>query len=305
MVQRTEMHRDPTLVKRNALVIPGVLLVLLALAGIVYAQFVRPDTVECEDGTQVVLLGACRSAALLLAVPLVIGLVLIILGARLRSGASCHLGHGTGAAVGLSILLALFLLPLIAAMGLYLTQDPDAPYVITYNELEYGQADILFGAAAVGFLVMVPYLILYLGTSRPPACCRERGCFEPCYCDEGTPAPEAAAPPTFESLPPAPAATTWTGPPPHEAQASAVTPAVAHPLPPAEPWTAPLPPPVVPAPEGVPAVPEAAPAASPATTWEAADEDVEAPAEDEGTPSKPAKASKAKGKRKVTRRKKA
>lgn len=185
------MHRDPSLRKRKALVIPGVLLVVLALVGMAYAQFVRPDTVECDEGRLVVLGGACRSAVLMLAIPLVIGLVLAIVGARVRTS-TCHLGHGTLASTGLALLVAITALPLLGALAVYLMQDPDNPYVVEAYGLAIGQARLLAAAGLLLFVgMLLPYLLLYLGTSRPRRCCREKNCFEPCFCDE--PLPEAPA----------------------------------------------------------------------------------------------------------------
>lgn len=220
------MHRDPTLRKRNALVIPGVLLVLVCLAGIAYAQGLRSDDVECEDGRMVVFAGDCRSATLLLIIPLAIGLLLVILGARLRGQGTCHLGHGTVATTGLAILVALVVLPLLAAGALMAIEDPDSPYVMTYQDIEFGQARVLAGVGLAMTLLLVPYLALYLGTARPRACCRDKGCFEPCFCDEDTLPPDPAFPqavaPALPAapLPPPPprgetaqvTTTAWTGP---------------------------------------------------------------------------------------------
>lgn len=203
VAQAQAMHRDPTRSKRNALVIPGVLLVLVALVGILYAQAVRSDDVTCEDGTQVFIAGACRSAALVLVIPLAIGALLIGLGARLRSGERCHPGHGTTATAVLAVLIAAVALPAIAAVGLYAMDDPDAPYIVTYGEVDYGLPRVLGAiAVALGFLALLPYLILYLGTARPPVCCRERSCFDPCYCDEEQ--ASAVAPPIPSFPPPEP-----------------------------------------------------------------------------------------------------
>lgn len=247
------MHRDPTLRKRNALVIPGVLLVLVCLAGIVYAQGLRSDDVECEDGRMVVFAGDCRSATLLLTIPLALGLLLVILGARLRGTGTCHLGHGTIATTGLAILLALVVLPLLAAGALMAMEDPDQPYVMTYQDIEFGQARVLAGVGLAMTLLLVPYLALYIGTARPRACCRDKGCFEPCFCDEDTLPPDPAFPPGLEAprpasqvLPPPPprgetaqvTTTAWTGPPKRDPTAVAAAPPVrdagtAAPLPPA------------------------------------------------------------------------
>lgn len=213
------MHRDPTLRTRNALVIPGVLLVLLCLAGIVYAQALRGDDVECEDGRQVVFAGTCRSATLLLVIPLAIGLLLMGLGMAKRPKGSCHLGHGTTATTVLAVLIALVVLPLLAAGYITLTETADAPYLITYGEVDYSIGDILAGVGALMLLALIPYAALYFGTMRPPRCCRDKACFEPCFCDEVTEeeAPAPAPIPTFGAVPLAPneqaevTTTPWTG----------------------------------------------------------------------------------------------
>ena len=216
------MHRDPTLRKRNALVIPGVLLVLACLVGILYAQSLRSDNVTCDDGAQVFVAGACRSATLILVIPLAIGALLIGLGARLRSGETCHSGHGTTATTVLALLIAAVALPAIVAVALYLMQEPGSPYILTSGNIDYSLPRVLGAvAAALGLLALLPYLILYLGTARPPACCREKSCFDPCYCDEEQ--TSAVAPPIPAFPPPEHPAETaqvttspWPGPPKRE-----------------------------------------------------------------------------------------
>ncbi len=254
------MHRDPTRSKRNALVIPGVLLALTCLVGILYAQTVRSDDVTCEDGSKIFAGGSCRSAALLLAVPLAIGALLIGLGARLRSGETCHPGHGTAATTVLAVLITAVALLAIAAVALYAMDDPDAPYVVTYGEVDYGLPRALGAAAfALGFLALLPYLILYLGTARPPACCRAKACFDPCFCDEDRTAAAAPPVPSFpapETPPEETAQVTtspWTGAPKREAHPLVPTSA---PLVPAE-----APPPQLDAPvDDAPAQPDTWPA---------------------------------------------
>lgn len=196
------MHRDPSLRTRNALVIPGVLLVLVSLVGILYAQAVRGDDVECGDGTQIVLAGACRSATLVLIIPLAIGILLLGLGAAKRSKVTCRLGHGTTATTMLAVLIALVALPLLAAGAILMMETADNPYVVTYQEIEFSMGDILAAVGLLMLLPLVPYLALYLATMRPPRCCRERSCFEPCFCDEGEPEPATLPPPPqIEAVP--------------------------------------------------------------------------------------------------------
>ena len=244
MTQGPVMHRDPLLRRRNALVIPGTLLVVFCLAGMVYAQILRSDDVTCGDGTQVVFAGACRSATLLLAIPFAIGALLLGAGLTQRSKVTCSLGHGTGSATVLALLVSLFTLPFLAAIGLYLMQDAADPYVLTFYEVDFTLVRILAAVATVFLVVLVPYLGLYMATARPPKCCRARECFEPCFCDEEEAAPAGDLPPvvpTFADTPPVPAeappeaSTAWPAPPPPPAPA---------PLPPPEPAPAPAPEPV-------------------------------------------------------------
>lgn len=200
------MHRDPTLRRRNALVIPGVLLTLFSLEGMAYAAWFRPDTVECGDGGLIVLAYACRRVALLLLAPLVLGLILTVVGALQRSKTTCHLGHGTVATTGLAVLVTSTLVPLLATLGLYAMEDPAAPFVMTYEGVEYGQVRILALLTGILGLALVPFVLLYVATARPRACCREKKCFEPCFCDEvveqpQAPEPVAVAEPIPEELP--------------------------------------------------------------------------------------------------------
>jgi hypothetical protein len=278
------MHRDPTLRKRNALVIPGVLLVLACLVGILYAQVLRSDEVLCEDGREVFFIGACRSATLLLVIPLAIGGLLIGVGASMRSKTTCHLGHGTTSTTILAILIAAVALTAVAAVGLYVMDDPDAPYVLTVGEVDYGLPRLLGGvAAALGFLALLPYLLLYLFTARPPACCRAKACFEPCYCDEAAEAPPIPAfpPPAVEH--PAETAQVTTSPWPPATGTPRTRPSLV-------PISAPLVPqePVAPAPDAPQPEPAADPWPAPTNdfatggsdTWPAAPEAKPEPASD-------------------------
>lgn len=195
------MHRDPILRRRNALVVPGVLLSLFSLEGIAYAAWFRPDTVECGDGSLVVFAYACRRVGLLLLAPLALGLILTLIGALQRSKSPCHLGHGTAATTGLAVLVASTLIPAAATLGLYAMEDPASPFLLTYEGVEYGQVRILALITGIMGLAMIPYVLLYVGTARPRACCREKQCFEPCFCDEApaTDAAQAAAAPLEET----------------------------------------------------------------------------------------------------------
>ncbi len=248
MAEWFRMHRDPNLRKRNAMAIPGTLLALSSLAGILYALFLRPDAVECEDGTLIVFAGACRRAGLLLLGPFALGLVLVGLSAIFRPRTKCHVGHGTVAATVLAVLVTLTFLPLLVGAYLSATEDPAAPYVLTYNEVDFSIVRLLGGVGLVGLVAVLPYLGLYIARSRPLRCCRERNCFEPCFCDE-TP---AAPPPATPLPPPEPDALPVHPDPvvlPEAPFAPPAPPAAAPPMAPAAPAPAPVQPvaPVAPA----------------------------------------------------------
>lgn len=246
------MHKDPNLRKRNALVIPGGLLTLVAVAGILYVVGLRGDAGTCEDAGLIVLAGACRSALLVLAIPLVIGLALLATGAlRFRSKATCRLGHGSWAHFGLAFLVTLTVLPLLGALLSPSLVGEDA--AIVNSGVRYPVTSILGGLALVGLVALVPYSALYVARNRANPCCREKGCFEPCFCDEPAGGAEAAEP----APEPAPAPASWE---------------VAEPEPPA------VPPPAEP-PAAEAAAAEPAPAEAPAEEWQVVeDEEPQVPA---------------------------
>lgn len=305
------MHRDPNLRKRNALAISGTLVGLLSLAGIVYSQILRPDTVTCEDGTLVVLAGACRSAALLLLAPLALGLILLGLSFMYRAKSPCHVGHGTVATTVLALLVTLTFLPLLAGAYLRFLEDPAAPYVLTYNEVDFSIVRLLGVVGLGGFLALAPFLGLYIARSRPRRCCREKSCFEPCFCDEAGEASgggdsadafakaPAAPPETETDLPAAapPLMQSWAEPAP--------TPAAVPVPPPPAPVPAAAPPARTPA----PAAPAPAPPGPPAPTPAAAPRAPVPPPRTEPAPAprkspvKPKAAPAAKATRRVTRKK--
>jgi hypothetical protein len=172
------MHKDPNLRRRNALVIPGGLLALWSVVGILVTRYLRGDTGSCDDGSQIVFAGQCRSATLVLAIPLIIGLALLATGAlKFRSKATCRLGHGSWTHFGLAFLLTLVLFPLIGGL---MSGDATA----TRGDVEYPVATILYGVAGIGILMLAPFSILYAAQRSANPCCHEKGCFEPCFCDE-------------------------------------------------------------------------------------------------------------------------
>jgi hypothetical protein len=199
------MHKDPNLRKRDALVIPGGLLALFSLIGMLYVALVRGDQGTCEDASLIVFAGACRSALLVLAIPFIVGLALLAVGVlKFRSRATCRIGHGSWAHFGLAVLITLVVLPVIGYLAAPSLVGEDA--AITSGDVDYPVTTLLAGIAGVGFVGLVPFVALYVARNQANPCCHEKGCFEPCFCDEPiapTDAEPAAAPLSAEeeSLP--------------------------------------------------------------------------------------------------------
>lgn len=207
MGARKAMHKDSNLRKRNALVIPGGLLALYSLIGLLYVVLVRGDEGTCADPGLIVFAGACRSATLLLAIPLVVGLALVGVGAlAFRSKATCRSGHGSWTHFGLAFLLSVTVIPLLGLLAYPSLVGSDA--VITRGTVDYPVGTVFAGLTALGVLMLVPFTLLYAAQARANPCCREKGCFDPCFCDEpaaSEPAPEPApeeAPAVIPQAPP-------------------------------------------------------------------------------------------------------
>ena len=234
MAARPAMHKDANLRKRNALVIPGGLLAVHGLFGILYATALRTDDGTCGDASLMVFFGVCRSAVLVMAIPVVIGVALALVGAfTFRSRATCRHGHGSWTHFTLALLISLVVVPL-AGIGLTpALLGEDAALVV--DSVRYPWTSIFAGLAAVGAFMLVPFAFLYAGQVRANPCCTEKGCFSPCFCDEApaeapaeehAPAPAAAATPAADddwkvvspppAAPPTEPSTPPTPPPPSE-----------------------------------------------------------------------------------------
>lgn len=190
------MHKDPNLRKRDALVIPGGLVALFTFVGLLYVLLWRGDQGTCEDAGLIGFAGDCRSAALLLGVPLVLGLALVGVGAGVfRNKSTCRKGHGSWAHFGLAVLIALVVLPAVAALAAPSLVGSDAALV--YRDAAIPVPTVMGVAAAAGAVAFVPFLSLYIARTQANRCCHAKGCFEPCFCDE----PAAAAALPTEAVP--------------------------------------------------------------------------------------------------------
>jgi hypothetical protein len=206
MAARPAMHKDANLRKRNALVIPGGLLAVHALAGMLYVRLLRSDGGTCGDAALMVFAGACRPAVLVMAIPLVVGLALVGTGAvAFRSRATCRHGHGSWTHFTLALLVSLVTVPLLG-IGLAPSLVGDGASIVQ-GGVNYPISSILGGLSLLGILMLLPFAFLYAGQVRANPCCTERGCFSPCFCDEA-PAEEAPAEesvPVVAAAPPPPA----------------------------------------------------------------------------------------------------
>jgi hypothetical protein len=242
MAAQKAMHKDGNLLKRNALVIPGGLLALYGLLGLAYVSGLRGDTGSCGDANLVVVAGACRSATLVLAIPIVLGLAMVGVGSlAFRNKATCRRGHGSWTHFGLAFLVSLTLVPLFGALLAPSLVGEDA--VITRGTVDYPVVTVLGGLAGIGLLMLIPFVILYAAQARANPCCSEKGCFDPCFCDEPAatdqPIEAAPEPPAAIPEPPLPAAPNPdVMPPAPTAEPVAPVPPVVEPLapPPAQQW---------------------------------------------------------------------
>lgn len=224
------MHKDANLRKRNALVIPGGLLALYGIIGLAYVALVRDDSNSCDDRTLVVFMGACRSAYLMLAIPTIVGLAMVAVGAlAARNASTCRDGHGSWTHFGLAFLISLVVLPLLAFLAAPSVLGEDA--VFTRGTVDYPITTVLAGLTAIGVLMLIPFALLYSAQRRANPCCREKGCFDPCFCDE-TLAPEEPVASAPLDLAPAPAAEVPPTAPPAPAPVLEPAPAPVAPVPP-------------------------------------------------------------------------
>jgi hypothetical protein len=220
------MHKDSNLRKRNALVIPGGLLAFYGILGILYAAGLRAPSDTCPDsGSLIWLAGACRSAVLVLAIPVIIGLALVAVGAlAFRNRSHCRLGHGSWTHFGLALLISAILLPALALVLAPSILGPDA--AVTSGGVDYPVSTILAGLTGVALLMLVPFAILYAAQARANPCCADKGCFSPCFCDEPA-AEDAPLDAPLDAPAPAPAAVAETPSEPVVAPAPEPEPATA------------------------------------------------------------------------------
>ena len=161
------MGRDANIRRRDALIIPGGLLVFYSLAAIIYAEGFRTESDFCPDGSWVLINNTCYTAWKLLLPVLLIGIGLILGGALGFRGRpetlSQRLHHGSINHFALALLVSIAAVPLLLLLvQLGRENANDTTYVLTAYGVDFKHTFVLGVATLVGLLALVPYLALYV-----------------------------------------------------------------------------------------------------------------------------------------------
>ncbi|MES2154274.1 MAG: hypothetical protein V4510_03985 [bacterium] len=172
------MARDPQLLKRNLLVLPGGLLAFFATLGLVYFLAVRPrGGLPCAKYTQVLYHGSCYTTTGFLVGMLLVGLILVAVGLVVfRSKPKVlvdHLYHGTPSHFGLALLAAFAAIPFLAyVIVLYLERALETTYVMNVPGTSGDGAPtitlhVVLGCILLAALVaLVPYCLLMVAQGQ-------------------------------------------------------------------------------------------------------------------------------------------
>jgi hypothetical protein len=159
------MTRDRNLLKRDLMVIPGALLAVYGLVGLLYVLFWRDETGPCVATYRLLVGGACYNVLPLLLLVLLVGLALLLIGTLVFRGRvetlEGHLHAGTPTHVFLAFLLSLVVIPGVAALAMrYLERAQGTLYATTLAGTPVKTVALFAALAVVGFLVLLPYAIL-------------------------------------------------------------------------------------------------------------------------------------------------
>lgn len=158
--------RDANIAKRNALVLPGGLLAFYGAVGLLLLV-ARGSSGACNDGLRVMYHGACYSLVWPLAIMLLLGIALVVLGLFLfrgePEGLASHLHPGTPTHFVLALLISFVAVPLLGAgvaavAGGRLGSD----LTIGTADVQVKTAFALELLALVGALMLAPFLGLLL-----------------------------------------------------------------------------------------------------------------------------------------------
>lgn len=165
------MARDARLRRRNALVIPGWLLIVYSVATIAYAEALRPRSDFCADGSFVLIDGLCYTVWKLVLPLLLIGIALAIGGAIGFKGQprrlEQRLHHGSPSHVLLALLISFLVVPLLGLIVQHYRQAVnDIVYQVELLGIAYEHIFLLELAALIAFLILLPYVIALIGDVR-------------------------------------------------------------------------------------------------------------------------------------------
>lgn len=166
------MARDPKLWKRNAFVLPGGLLTLYAVAGLLYVAAYRTPSSTCVVAHRFLVGGHCYSAYPFLAALLILGLVLIVVGVYVFRGRPTelpgHLHPGTPTHFVLALLASLVVVPTLVWIILAYVEASQnlRPFSTVLSGYPFQTKFLFLMVAVAGLLALVPFLGLYLAQAR-------------------------------------------------------------------------------------------------------------------------------------------
>ncbi|MGB1586466.1 MAG: DUF4332 domain-containing protein [Thermoplasmatota archaeon] len=165
------MVRDARIRRRNALVIPGWLLIAYSVAAIIYAEGIRTGSDFCDEASRVLINGLCYSVWKLVAPLLLIGIGLAIGGGVGLRGhpqrLEQRLQHGSPSYVILAVLLSLVFVPLtLLLIQFYRQGQNDIIYQVELLGVPYKHVFLLAMAALVAALMLAPYLFSWIAQER-------------------------------------------------------------------------------------------------------------------------------------------
>lgn len=160
------MARDEKTIMRGTLTTVGGLVVFYSVLAMLYAETLRSRSDFCADASFIVINGVCYTVWKMLAIPLLLGLVLLIVGLvvfRARPDElEGYLHHGTGAHFTLALLSSLVVIPFLLWIVQTVRQADGEPFVIEFSGVEFEHVFLLLLATLVGLIAFVPYLGLYI-----------------------------------------------------------------------------------------------------------------------------------------------
>lgn len=160
------MSRDPSLRKRNALVIPGGILLFYCAVAILYAEGFRRKSDFCPDGSWILIDHVCYTVWKILLPLVLLAVGLIVAGVSLRGSLPTRedrLKHGTPGQFMLALLASLVIVPLaILIIQLYRQQALDTTFVLEYYDVPFKHTFLLTLALLTALAVFLPYLGAYV-----------------------------------------------------------------------------------------------------------------------------------------------